>query len=198
MPSKFFISLLIIILVNITISQNQTEQNGNPNTTENTSINENDKTDKCDNIKASSRSDCFVLSEPDSFCCYNSINQTCISVLKAELKKTAFDCGITDNNYGKYEFGQYHPKQYFNLDFQTCGEHNPNKKEDCLKYSEIANSCCFFKKGGKNACLAIGKRYIGKGRYDEGGEEIEFECNSFNNIVNFFSIIFKLLLLGFI
>ena len=190
MSSKFFISLIVIILVNITIIQ--TDQNGNTNTIENTPINENDL---CGYINASSRSDCFILSNPDSFCCYNSTDQKCISVLKAELKNTTLDCGITDNNYGKYEFWQYHPKQDFDLDFQTCGEYNPKKKEDCLKYSEIANSCCFFKKGGKNACLAIGKRYIGKGRYDEGGEEIEFECNSFNNIVNFFSIILKLLLL---
>ena len=193
MPSKFFISLIAIILVNITISE--TEQNGNGNTTENTSINNNNLTDLCVNINASSRSDCFILSNPDSFCCYNSTNQKCISVLKSELKNTALDCGITDNNYGKYEFGQYHPKQDFNLDFQTCGEYNPKEAEVCLKYSEIANSCCFFKKGDQKACLAIGRRYIGKGKYKEGNEVIIYECNSFNNIVNLLSIILKLLLL---
>ena len=193
MSSKFLISLIVIILVNITNSE--TDQNGNTNTNENTPINENDL---CGNINASSRSDCFILSNPDSFCCYNSTDQKCISVLKAELKNTTLDCGITDNNYGKYEFWQYHPKQDFDLDFQTCGEYNPKKKEDCLKYSEIANSCCFFKNSaGATGCFYIGKRYSGdleEKTFVLDGVQLTYECigyyyESFNFYLIFFFVI---------
>ena len=78
-----------------------------------------------------SRNDCFTFSGPDFYCCYNSSNKTWEEVNKIELKYNIdLVCGITDDNYGKYEFGQYHPEQKFNLGFQTCWKYNPKSKKE--------------------------------------------------------------------
>ena len=121
---------------------------------------------------AISRNDCFALSAPNKYCCFQPDTEStvstvpgsgkCVPIEREELKSSQnIDCGITDENYGKYEFDQYHPKQELeDLGFETCGKFNPQKKEDCTDYSEISNSCCLFNKGGTLACLHIGRKYI--------------------------------------
>ena len=153
----------------------------------------------CDNaINGKSRNDCFTNSTSDKYCCYNPEKKTCSLVEKKDLYKTEFDCGISEDNYGKYEFQQYHPDDNLEIGFQTCGNKIPEKFEDCFKYSEITNSCCYFTKGDKKACLFIGKKYDTKGKensYKIGEEDIKFQCFSFNIIFNFYSIFLILLFL---
>ena len=154
----------------------------------------------CNNTIPSSRNDCFAISVPNGYCCYKppetgaKTQTNCTSITKEALKKTNdVDCGITDENYGKYEFGQYHPDQGSdNLGFETCGKYNPSKKEDCTDYSEISNSCCLFTIGGKKKCLHIGRKYIGdfkKKSISIDSENVEYECKSFNLILNLYSIL---------
>ena len=173
MKSKLIISIIIIKLFDI--SCNKTECPSGPQ----------------------SRNDCFTISGPDFYCCYDPSNLSCKNVSKTELKNYKnLDCGITDDNYGKYEFGEYHPEQKFNLGFQTCGKYNPKSKKDCLEYSEIGNSCCYFNNETDKACLAIGKRHIGKGQIEFENKIYRYECNSFSIIINiifsFFLIILQL------
>ena len=139
-----------------------------------------------------SRNDCFTSSNSTHYCCYK--DQSCKVIPRDQLSNDA-DCGITNDNYGKYEFGHYHPYQAFVLPgFQGCGVYDPKDKDECLEYSELSNSCCFFKNNeGKTACYSIGKKFDGKNtKFNYDGYEVE--CNSFNLIVS----IYSLLLLFFI
>ena len=108
------------------------------------------------------------------------------------------DCGISEDNYGLYEFEEYHPRHGLELPFLSCGEKNPKKKMDCLEYSEITNSCCFFKdNSGKSACYYIGRRYSGdlkEKSFNYEGNQITYECNSFYAITNFYFIFFLVFL----
>ena len=152
-------------------------------------------------IEVDSRNDCFAKSVPNGFCCYNSTFNKCKIILKTELNiSKEYDCGITDEYYGKYEFGQYHPKQDLNLDFETCGTIDPKKKKDCTDYSEISNSCCLLtsKANGKKSCFHIGRKYTGnfkESTFKIDGNEYAVECRSFNIIFNLYSILLITLLI---
>ena len=160
--------------------------------------------EECNTISTTpiSRNDCFARSVPNGYCCFNSSGSgSCKIILREELNKTqGYDCGITDEKYEKYEFGQYHPEQpsiFKDLGFETCGKSNPKKKKDCTDYSEISNSCCFFKIGNENACLHIGRKYIGNLKetsFSLGYHDVKVECKSFNIIFNLYSILLIALL----
>ena len=174
MPSKIIITFLLLSFIGIIINQT------------------------CEGMPATIRNDCFTLSTPKAYCCYNSADSKCYEVQREDLENNfQYDCGISESNYGKYEFKEYHPHQDFDLDFQHCGRPNPTKKSHCTDYSELANSCCFFKKGDKYACLAIGKKLDKNGDYfyDIDNETIHFECCSFNLILKFCSILLMIFLL---
>ena len=81
----------------------------------------------CDDIKEpSSRNDCFKASSSNKYCCFNSNNNKCESIERNELgEHPSLDCGLSEENYGKYEFFEYHPKMDFDIGFQTCGTQSP-------------------------------------------------------------------------
>ena len=143
--------------------------------------------------------DCFKYSTAEEYCCFNSSKRECSFINKNEIKNNpGMDCGISEDNYGFYEFEEYHPRHDLELPFLSCGEKNPKKKMDCLEYSEITNSCCFFKdNSGKSACYYIGRRYSGdlkEKSFDYEGNQITYECNSFYAITNFYFIFFLVFL----
>ncbi len=148
------------------------------------------------------RNDCFAISVANGYCCFNSANKTCLTIQKSELNSSKeYDCGITDENYGKYEFGQYHPDQKLKgLDFETCGKNDPKNKKDCTDYSELSNSCCLFTSKENNdqkSCFHIGRKYIGdfkKIDFEFNGKGYTYECRSFNIIFNLYSILLITLL----
>ena len=150
--------------------------------------------DACSKDEAISRNDCFARSVPNSYCCFDySQSKKCKSIPKKELDNhPELDCGITEDNYGKYEFGQYHPDQsetLKKLGFETCGKSSPKKKQDCTDFSEISNSCCLFTKKDEKACLHIGRKYYGNSKsssFTLDGDSITVECNSFNLIFNLY------------
>ena len=151
----------------------------------------------CGDGEKKSRNDCFAISVPNGYCCLNSETTKCQFVKKGNLTlNNGLDCGITEENYGKYEFGQYHPdqKELDGLDFETCGKTNPSKKKDCTDYSEISNSCCLFTKGSDKTCFHIGRKYISNSnkntfKIGDKNEEVTVECKSFNIILNLYSIL---------
>ena len=154
---------------------------------------------ECTSKEPTSRNDCFAISVPNGYCCYKDSGGHCKYTKREDLKNSKeYDCGITNENYGKYEFGQYHPDQDSdNLGFETCGEYNPSKKEDCTDYSEISNSCCLFTIDNKKTCLHIGRKYVGdfkKKTATIDGKQVEYECKSFNLILNLYSILITLFL----
>ena len=157
---------------------------------------------ECSTIQASTRYDCFKYSTSNKFCCFNPSKKNCTSIEKTEKKNLyLYDCGISEENYGFYELGEYHPRPKFEIELglQTCGTENPTKKEDCLEYSELTNSCCFFKNGNSKACFAIGRRYTGELKersFNFKGENINYECNSFFIIFRLY-FIFLLVILFF-
>ena len=153
----------------------------------------------CNSTNPSIRYDCFKYSTPEEYCCFNSSNTKCSSINKNDIRNNpTLDCGISEDNYGLYEFEEYHPRHSLELPFLSCGEKNPKKKMDCLEYSEISNSCCFFKdNNGKTACYYIGRRYSGdlkekSFKYNEN--QIIYECNSLYIIINFYFIFFLVIL----
>ena len=168
------ISLLFILSLIITFSFSQENE------------------EECKNASPNSRNNCFAIPVPNGYCCFylESEVKKCTNITKGN--SDAFkdkDCGITDEYYGKYEFGQYHPKQGLdNLGFETCGKSDPKKKEDCTDYSEISNSCCLFSNVNTKGCLHIGRKYIGNNKKTtfsiEGKGEFTVECKSFNVIYN--------------
>ena len=155
---------------------------------------------ECEQITAEIRYDCFKYSTSEEYCCFNNLDKKCLLVNKNEIKNNpSLDCGIIDNNYGFYEFEEYHPRNNMNLPFQTCGEKNPKRKQDCLEYSEISNSCCFFERANEKGCFYIGRRYSGdlkKKSFKFNNETIDYDCKSFSiNFKNYF--IFSLIVLLF-
>ena len=153
----------------------------------------------CSGVNAAIRYDCFKHSTSKQYCCFNNQGSTCTPVNKTDLKDNyKLDCGVTEENYGLYEFEEYHPRPLLDLPFLGCGEKNPEEKEDCLEYSEISNSCCFFKDNtGKKGCYYIGRRYSGdleekSFRYNE--KSYKYECNSFFTNANFPLVILFLII----
>ena len=148
----------------------------------------------CNTITPTSRNDCFSISVSNGYCCYKTTGENCTIIQKKDLSNSKeYDCGITGENYGKYEFGQYHPKQEVeSLGFVTCGKISPSKKKDCTDYSEISNSCCLFTIDGKKTCLHIGRKYIGdlkEKSFNFEGKDVKYECKSFNIIFNLYLIL---------
>ena len=168
MSSRFFIILLFLLLCEIIINQN------------------------CNNSRADNRNDCFTYSNSDGYCCYDASNNKCFQVKKEDLGKKNYDCGITEDNFGKYEFQQYQVKQEdIPLGFQTCGKKSPEKFEDCSKYSEITNSCCYFhdEQAAKKVCFSIGKKGDTKGKeeyFEINNTKFYFQCSSSNIMFNIF------------
>ena len=152
----------------------------------------------CSSITPEIRYDCFKYSTSQQFCCFEKMGSPCQLIDKTNItNNTDLDCGVTEENYGLYEFEEYHPRPELGLPFQGCGEKNPDKKEDCLAYSDISNSCCFFKNSGKKGCYYIGRRYTGN--LDEKsfiykGNKYTYECKSYYVFVNFSFVLFLLIL----
>ena len=147
----------------------------------------------CEEVEAQNRNDCFSRSNSSYYCCYKSSNSkvSCETVPKSNLTQNYFlDCGVSEDNYEEYEFGEYHPKQEFkDIGLQTCGKMNPKKKQDCTDFSEINNSCCYFtNKEGQKACFSIGRRADKKRNKGNYEDDISYECWSFNLIFYFCSI----------
>ena len=157
--------------------------------------------DECTSITDSStiKYDCFKHSTAKEYCCYNNASYPCLLINKTDIEKhPELDCGISDDNYGLYEFEEYHPKCSLELPFLSCGEKNPKEKGDCLEYSELTNSCCFFKNSaGATGCFYIGKRYSGdleEKTFVLNGVQLTYECKgyyyeSFNFYLIFFFVI---------
>ena len=157
--------------------------------------------DECTSITDSStiKYDCFKHSTAKEYCCYNNASYPCLLINKTDIEKhPELDCGISDDNYGLYEFEEYHPKSSLKLPFLSCGEKNPKEKGDCLEYSELTNSCCFFKNSaGATGCFYIGKRYSGdleEKTFVLNGVQLTYECKgyyyeSFNFYLIFFFVI---------
>ena len=153
-----------------------------------------------DSGKSITRNDCFANSTSEKYCCYDGNTTSCKLVNKNELSNTLFDCGISEENYGKYEFGQYYPEQDLGVDIglQSCGKNGPKSRGDCTDYSQLTNSCCRFSVGGKSGCFFIGKKYLGKiekknFKFNNSDTQIEYECNSFNLMPKLF-LLFSILL----
>lgn len=145
----------------------------------------------CEDIQNPNRNDCFSFSTPDQYCCFDGTSQ-CKLVDKDKLKDYyQYDCSITDSNYGKYEFGQYHPNQILKLDFISCGTYKPEKSEDCTEYSEINNSCCLFQRGNEKSCYFIGRESKQSGNYDG----ISINCYSSNLVLKFYLLLLIFFLL---
>ena len=165
MTSIFFILYIIVLYFNIIHNQN------------------------CENIVAESRSDCFTVSSPNKYCCFISIGKNCTSVPKEELNQNYFDCGVTGDNYGKYDFQQYHQQNVNDQGFQICGRKTPSNAEDCLEYSDIGNNCCYFDyKNGTKACFYIG-REVDKDNKEKSFPNLYFNCFSLNLMLNLYWII---------
>ena len=157
--------------------------------------------DECTSITDSStiKFDCFKHSTAKEYCCYNNASYPCLLINKTDIEKhPELDCGISDDNYGLYEFEEYHPKSSLELPFLSCGEKNPKEKGDCLEYSELTNSCCFFKNSaGATGCFYIGRRYSGdleEKTFVLNGVQLTYECKgyyyeSFNFYLIFFFVI---------
>ena len=157
--------------------------------------------DECTSITDSStiKYDCFKHSTAKEYCCYNNASYPCLLINKTDIEKhPELDCGISDDNYGLYEFEEYHPKSSLELPFLSCGEKNPKEKGDCLEYSELTNSCCFFKNSvGATGCFYIGRRYSGdleEKTFVLNGVQLTYECKgyyyeSFNFYLIFFFVI---------
>ena len=151
----------------------------------------------CGSENITSRSECFANSTSEQYCCYFKEMKMCKLVNKTELNQNkSLDCGISDQNYGKYDFSQYHPEQEdlgVDLGLQTCGKNNPKKARDCTNYSQLQNSCCQFKVGGKSGCFFIGKKYLDK--YEEKSFDfnsslsIKYECHSINLMPKLFLLL---------
>ena len=104
-------------------------------------------------------------------------------------KNVDYDCGAKDLVYQEYDFSQYHPNQdsvSSQINFISCGKLKPSKKSQCTKYSQITNSCCFFKSGGGQACFYIGKKYTGPHKKMDMNGDVSFECSSMFLKLSFF------------
>ena len=154
---------------------------------------------ECKDVNNPIKYDCFKLSNATQYCCYDGATSSCSPIVKTDINiHPELDCGISDYNYGLYEFEEYHPKSSLKLPFLSCGEKNPKEKGDCLEYSELTNSCCFFKNSaGATGCFYIGKRYSGdleEKTFVLDGVQLTYECKgyyyeSFNFYLIFFFVI---------
>ena len=156
-------------------------------------------TQDCSSTHPTIRYDCFKYATSQQFCCFQNVNTNCTPVNKTNyIDNPHLDCGITKENYGFYEFEEYHPRHGLDLPFLGCGEKNPKEKEGCLEYSEISNSCCFFiDSTGKKGCYYIGRRYRGdleEKSFTYNDKNYRYECNSYYANVNFSFVLFLLIL----
>ena len=166
MQKKFFILFLLFSFFGIIFNENCTNATGELN-----------------------RNDCFILSDEKNYCCFNYSSKGCTPVTKENFQnKYTLDCGISEDNFGEYEFGEYHPKQAFETGFQSCGKNNPKTAKDCTDFSEINNSCCYFTKGNQKGCFVIGRK-IANGKYKGSYDNINFDCWSFNLIFHLCSML---------
>ena len=128
------------------------------------------------------RYDCLKHSTSNERCCFSNSNSKCTLVKFEELSKNeGLDCGAKDLVYQEYDFSQYHPNQdsvSSQINFISCGKLKPSKKSQCTKYSQITNSCCFFRTTGGQACFAIGKKYTGPNKKMTVAGDVTYECNS--------------------
>ena len=166
MPKKFFILFLLLSFFEIIFNE------------------------ECTEVKdISDRNECFILSDSKNYCCYHYSSKKCALVPKENFKNNyTLDCGISEDNFGEYEFGEYHPNQTFDIGFQSCGKKNPKTAKDCTDFSEINNSCCYFIKDNQKGCFAIGRK-IANGKYKGSYDKINFDCWSFNLIFHLCSIL---------
>ena len=148
----------------------------------------------CNETTPSTRYDCFVYSNSINRCCFKSTDSSCTSVALSELKTTEFDCGANEAIFENYEFTSYKPPQpAIDLLFQGCGQTKPSKKSHCTDYSQLSNSCCYFKWGDKKGCYSIGKKYSGEHKkisFKYEDVEYTYECKG-----NFNSYWFMLLMI---
>ena len=167
------------------------------------STQDNGQTSDCSSVTPDIRYDCFKYSTSKQYCCFEKINSTnsaCTLINKTDVAMNPnLDCGVTEENYGLYEFEEYHPRPELDLPFLGCGEKNPEEKENCLDYSEISNSCCFFinQETGKKGCYYIGRRYSGdleERSFKYKGINFKYECNSYFTNVNFLLVILILII----
>lgn len=159
---------------------------------------------ECDKITPDSRFDCFAESNGTHLCCLqNSADKKCVNkeINPNFTPEANIDCGIEDSRYKEYEFTPYRPKQDLDIDLQTCGRANPEKKKHCTDYSSIMNSCCLFQKGTSKGCFYLGKKYSGnsdlhkfKGEKDE---EYSYECKGTILSMSIFLSFWALLLILF-
>ena len=168
MSSKIFITFILMISILKVMNQNT-----------------------CTTASTTNRNECFTFSSSDKYCCFTG--NGCVWVDKNKLDENyKYDCGISDQNYGKYEFREYHPKSELDIGFQTCGEENPEKKEDCTKYSELNNNCCLFQSSDTKACFAIGRTIdinSVKSNFQIGDKSFEYDCKSFNIILSLYTFL---------
>ena len=138
------------------------------------------------------RYDCLKHSTSNERCCFsNSNSNSSCKLLKFEevSKNVDYDCGAKDLVYQEYDFSQYHPNQdsvSSQINFISCGKLKPSKKSQCTKYSQITNSCCFFRSGGGQACFYIGKKYTGPHKKMYMNGDVSFECSSMFLKLSFF------------
>ena len=159
MSKKLIILFSLICLFNIIKNQNQ----------------------NCSAIRPNSRYDCFEYSTSNTRCCLNQLNSRCVEVNITQSYSTNYDCGAKDAVYQEYDFSQYHPTPETvsdQINYIACGKIKPSKKSDCTKYSQITNSCCFFRTTGGQACFAIGKKYTGPNKKMTVAGDVTYECNS--------------------
>ena len=170
MSSKIFITFILMISILKVMNQNT-----------------------CTTASTTNRNECFTFSSSDKYCCFTG--NGCVWVDKNKLDENyKYDCGISDQNYGKYEFREYHPKSKFDIGFQTCGEIKPEETEDCINYSELTNSCCLFTKEStkEKACFAIGRTFdikVYQGDYEIDSEKYSYNCRSFHIILSLYSFL---------
>ena len=145
---------------------------------------------------------CSSYSNESYYCCYDNENTKCEPVEKKAFDRGDYklDCGIIDDNYEKYEFHQYHPKQNLDIGFQTCGRTDPQKKSHCTDYSDISNSCCLFTDTSTQTkgCFSIGRRVnkdSKKGKFSMNDKTYEFECFSIIIRFNIYILILTILFL---
>ena len=139
--------------------------------------------------KATTRYDCFVYSNSTNRCCFEKADSSCKSVAQSELATTEYDCGANEAIFENYEFTSYKPTQpAIDLLFQGCGQTKPSKKSHCTDYSQLSNSCCYFKWGDNKGCYSIGKKYSGehkKIKFTYEDTEYTYECKGNYNSYSF-------------
>ncbi len=146
------------------------------------------KSIECGKETQKTRYDCLKNSTSNERCRFH--NSKCELIKFEEVSKYEdYDCGAKDLVYQEYDFSQYHPNQdsvSSQINFISCGKLKPSKKSQCTKYSQITNSCCFFRSGGGQACFYIGKKYTGPHKKMYMNGDVSFECSSMFLKLSFF------------